>query len=62
MPRYVTDMFSLSYEYFPQVARNTEKLLQLGVVAGAAILSGPARPLAVFGAALVAGYNMLTEV
>ena len=55
-------MFSLSYEYLPQVARNTEKLLQLGVVAGAAILSGPARPLAVFGAALVAGYNMLTEV
>lgn len=45
-----------------QVARNTEKLMKLGVVAGAAILSGPARPLAMFGAAVMAGFHMLTEV
>jgi len=42
-----------------QVARKTEQLVKLGLVAGAAILP---RPIAILGAACVAGLQMLTEV
>jgi len=42
-----------------QVARKTEQLMKLGLVAGAAILP---RPIAMLGAVCVAGLQMLTEV
>jgi len=42
-----------------QVAKKTEQLMKLGLVAGAAILP---RPIAILGAACVAGLQMLTEV